>query len=107
MADTIIVKGADIMVDIPNFSGALSPHLLIWMIPVLDNYYEASLQNKDKGFTMWLIKIDENKNIIPLSCTLYFNSDEAKILRLADKLHLPQDNFRQQIYEKRIEKETI
>jgi hypothetical protein len=78
----------DMYVDIPDFFGVLTRYKIIWVRPLMGNFCEVSLRSEDDGYTNWLVKIEDDKSITPISCTLYFNEKETKQLRLGDSLHL-------------------
>lgn len=90
MTDAMIFldqNDVDMYVDIPDFFGSLTRYKIIWIRPIITNFAEVSLRSEDKGYTNWLVKIEDDKSITPISCTLYFNEDEIKKIRLGDSLH--------------------
>ncbi len=89
-------------VQIPNFSGELHPYTIVWVKPIVEDFYEASLRSKDNGFTLWLIKI-ENSTVIPISCILYLDSKEATTVKLADSLKMQPQAIRDILLKERID----
>jgi hypothetical protein len=105
MSEDIIFLHAnkvDIQVDIPNALGKLSPCTIIWIRPLSDNIFEVSLKTKDDGYTIWLMRFEEDKSFTPLSCCLYVTEKERVRIVLADKLHCDGQGLRKQIYLERI-----
>jgi hypothetical protein len=78
----------DMHIDIPDFFGTLTRYKVIWIRPITKSFCEVSLANNENGYTNWLVKIEDDQSITPISCTLYFNEKETKQLRLGDSLHL-------------------
>ena len=92
-------EDVDMYIDIPDFFGALTRYKIIWIRHLHGNYCEVSLRSDDFGFTTWLVYINEDKSITPISCTMYFSPEEAKKLRLGDSLHM---NLHDKILNERI-----
>jgi hypothetical protein len=106
MSEDIIFLYANkisIEVNIPDFSGELSPYTIIWVRPLSDNIFEVSLMSKYKGYSIWLMEFQEDKTFKPLCCGLYFTLKEKARITLADKLHCDGPELRKQISKDRIE----
>lgn len=91
MTDTMIFidqNDIDMYIDILDFFGSLTRYKVIWIRPIIANFCEVSLKSNDNGYTNWLVKIEDDKSITPISCTLYFNEEEINKIRLGDSLHL-------------------
>lgn len=91
-------------VELPNMFGESCSYKINWIRKILDNYYEVAMKDKiHDGCTTWLCKI-KDEVVLPISCTMYFNEEESRKLKLADKLNIKSAIIHYEILKERISK---
>lgn len=101
--EVIMIKNANIKVVVKDFFGNPTEYTAIWARLIKDNIYEVSLKNNDGGFTMFIASIDD-KGIISIECSLYFNHTDYQKLSLAEKLNLNTKELKDKIFIERMNK---
>jgi hypothetical protein len=93
----IYETGVEIIVNLPDYYGKESPYKATWVRHISRNVYEMAF-----GVTSWLVHINSNKLITPISCADYIYSNEDTILNLCTQLHISKDSITEKLYKDRI-----
>lgn len=74
---------------------------VVWARQITDNLFETSLVDQDKGYTIYLTKIEDGM-LVPLSCLLYVEKNEEDVVRLMRRLNMNDGDIMKKIIEIRI-----
>lgn len=104
MAVALNLREAEIKLSVPVGSDptrSIPNCTIVWARPIIDDFFELSIQRPDEGYTLWLARIND-KEVTLLSCTLYLSERENNLRKLSEKLLMKSSDIHERILLDRI-----